>query len=101
MSKTKTSRVWKPDFTAYQFAAAEELVSAIKREALAMKALRTSLGLSQAEVARMLGVTQSSISKLESNDDPKLSSIRKLVEAKGGHLRLTAEFGDREIELLV
>ena len=101
MSNQRKGVVWKPDFTPEQIKAAAELSVAIKREAVAMRALRTTLGLSQADVAKLLGVTQSSISKFEKNQDPKLSSIRKMVEAKGGQLRLVAEFGDREIELLV
>jgi hypothetical protein len=46
-------------------------------------------------MARTLGVTQDSISRLEKRSDLLLSTLRKTVEAMGGSLSLVAEFPDR------
>ncbi len=46
-------------------------------------------------MARTLGVTQDSVSRLEKRSDLLLSTPRKTVEAMGGSLSLIAEFPDR------
>jgi hypothetical protein len=46
-------------------------------------------------MAKALGVTQDSISRLEKRSDLLLSTLRKTVEAMGGNLSLVAEFPDR------
>jgi len=49
----------------------------------------------QVRVARVLGITQDSVSRLEKRSDLLLSTLRKTVEAMGGNLSLVAEFPDR------
>jgi hypothetical protein len=46
-------------------------------------------------VAKTLGITQDSVSRLEKRSDLLLSTLRKTVEAMGGSLSLVAEFPDR------
>ena len=45
--------------------------------------LRKSLNLSQIEVAKILNVTQSNISKMESRREDSLDLIAKIAESKG------------------
>lgn len=50
-----------------------------------IRALRTSLGLTQAEVARLAGVSQPLIARIEKGSvDPRLSTLRSVVEALNG-----------------
>jgi hypothetical protein len=49
----------------------------------------------QVKIAKTLGVTQDSVSRLEKRSDLWLSTLRKTVEAMGGNLSLVAEFPDR------
>jgi hypothetical protein len=46
-------------------------------------------------MAKALGITQDSVSRLERRSDLLLSTLRKTVEAMGGNLSLVAEFPDR------
>jgi hypothetical protein len=46
-------------------------------------------------MAKKLGITQDSVSRLEKRSDLLLSTLRKTVEAMGGNLSLVAEFPDR------
>jgi hypothetical protein len=46
-------------------------------------------------LAKTLGITQDSVSRLEQRTDLLLSTLRKSVEAMGGRLSLVAEFPDR------
>ena len=52
--------------------------------------LRMKRGLTQAELASMVGTRQSSISRLESGkSEPSLSFLRRVIEALGGRIEIT------------
>jgi len=61
--------------------------------------LRRDLGIDQSELAEGLGMSQAGISELEHSADPKLSTLRKLIEALGGTLIIQAEINGRTIDL--
>lgn len=52
------------------------------------------------ELAEALGMAQSNSSRIEHEDDPQVSTIRKFVEALGGELVLQAKIGEETIDLL-
>lgn len=58
--------------------------------------MRKQRGMTQAEVARAMGVSQARISLMEHGEPAKMQveSIAAYVTAVGGHLRLVADFGD-------
>jgi DNA-binding XRE family transcriptional regulator len=64
-------------------------------EEMTLRQLRTARKLTQARVAKRLGITQDSVSRLEKRSDLLLSTLRKTVEAMGGDLSLVAKFPDR------
>jgi len=72
-------------------ARAAELIA----EEMTLRELRRARRLTQAHLARTLGVTQDSVSRLEKRSDLLLSTLRKTVQAMGGNLSLVAEFTDR------
>jgi DNA-binding XRE family transcriptional regulator len=78
-------------------ARAAELVA----EEMTLRQLRKARKLTQARVARVLGVTQDSVSRLEKRSDLLLSTLRKTVKAMGGEVRIVAEFPDRRPVLLL
>jgi hypothetical protein len=53
------------------------------------------------EIAKVLGGTQDSVSRLEKRSDLLLSTLRKTVKAMGGEVRIVAEFRDRRPVLLL
>lgn len=53
-----------------------------------LRALREARRLTQAQVAATVGMSQSDLSKAERRADPKLSTLRTLVEGLGLELRL-------------
>jgi len=65
-------------------------------EEMTLQELRRARKLTQVRMAKMLGVSQDGISKLEKRSDLLLSTLRKAVEAMGGSLSLVAEFPDRD-----
>ncbi|MFN8124714.1 MAG: XRE family transcriptional regulator [Thermoleophilia bacterium] len=57
-------------------------------------AARRALGVKQAEVAEVLGVSRARVSAMEQQDDLYVSTLQDYVEALGGRLELTAVFDD-------
>src|SRR5467141_2891762 len=72
-------------------ARAAELIA----EEMSLRELRKARKLTQTRVAKTLGITQDSVSRLEKRSDLLLSTLRKTVKAMGGNLSLIAEFPDR------
>ena len=64
-------------------------------EEMTLRELRTARKLTQVRMAKSLGVTQDSVSRLEKRSDLLLSTLRRTVQAMGGNLSLVAEFPDR------
>ena len=64
-------------------------------EELTIRELRQARKLTQVKIAKKLGITQDSVSRLEKRSDLLLSTLRKTVEAMGGKLSLVVEFPDR------
>ena len=73
----------------------ENRAAEIMAEEMSLRDLRKARKLTQARVAKVLGVTQDSVSRLEKRSDLLLSTLRKTVKAMGGDVRIIAEFPDR------
>jgi len=58
--------------------------------------IRHARGLSQEVLSEQLQVRQATYSKLERRDDVKVSSLRRVIEAMGGTLRIQAVFNDSQ-----
>src|SRR5881397_2868126 len=78
----------------------EDRAAEIRAEQMSLRDLRKARKLTQARVAKALGVTQDSVSRLEKRSDLLLSTLRKTVKAMGGDVRIIAEFPDRAPVLL-
>jgi transcriptional regulator with XRE-family HTH domain len=63
-------------------------------EEMTRQELRRARERTQVEVAKKLGITQDSVSRLEQRTDLLLSTLRGYVAALGGRLSLIAEFPD-------
>ncbi len=65
-------------------------------EEMTRQELRRALARTQVEVAKKLGITQDSVSRLEQRTDLLLSTLRRYIAALGGRLSLIAEFPDHK-----
>jgi len=61
---------------------------------MALEELRSARQLTQADMAEMLEVPQSSISRIERRADMYLSTLRNYIQAMGGMLQIQAVFPD-------
>ncbi len=62
--------------------------------------VRRRRGVSQAELARSLEVSQPNISRVEQEDDLYLSTLARYVRALGGQLEIRAVFPEETVTLL-
>lgn len=84
-----TSTLWKS-----WIATLRQRAAPVSEGTVGLAELRRSRGLSQAQVGRRLGITQSDVSKLERRPDVRLSTLQAAVRALGGDLRMEAVFPD-------
>jgi DNA-binding XRE family transcriptional regulator len=68
---------------------------ALVADEMTLRELRHARKLTQVRMAKALGITQDSVSRLEKRSDLLLSTLRKTIKAMGGNLSLVAEFPDR------
>lgn len=78
---------------------AEMLAEAAQRtqsyiDAYRLAERRKALGLTQSDVAERMGVTKSRVSQIERGEVSTVDVIARYVEAIGGHLQISAIFGD-------
>lgn len=71
----------------------------MRKQALRLGELRDYVGLTQRELAEALGVSQPAISKRLAADDHLWSSLRELIGAMGGEMKVFACIDGEEIEL--
>jgi hypothetical protein len=55
----------------------------------------------RSQFAEQLGISQGNVSRLEGRSDVYLLTLRSYVEALGGHLEITAVFGEERVAVAV
>lgn len=78
----------------------ERRVERLIAEELSLRQLRHAHKLTQARVAKSLGIGQDSVARLERRSDILLSTLRNYIESMGGSLSLVAQFPDRDPVIL-
>jgi len=61
--------------------------------------LRKHTGMTQRELADKLGISQPSLSKMESQDDMQIGTLNRLVSSLGGRLELIVHLPDSDVSL--
>jgi predicted transcriptional regulator len=70
------------------------------RLAVALTGLREQAGLSQRDVAALLGVSQARVASIEKSRNVTVEVLEKYVHAVGGELEITARRGSKRVALL-
>jgi len=66
---------------------------------VALQELRQARRLTQQQIAETLDINQASVSKMESQSDMYVSTLRRFLEAMGGQLQIVARFPDGEFQI--
>jgi DNA-directed RNA polymerase specialized sigma24 family protein len=92
---------WKPEWKGKDLEYYEQVRGQLEPAVSMLRSVRELLGLSQAEVAEILRTTQSNVSKMEGRADTGVGLLSKLMQSKGGSLKIVAEFGGKAREYRV
>jgi DNA-binding XRE family transcriptional regulator len=65
-----------------------------------LQELRKAAGVTQADLAAKTGMAQADVSRSESREDHRLSTLRRYVEALGGELEVSAVVNGRRVRLI-
>ncbi|MDP9165114.1 MAG: helix-turn-helix domain-containing protein [Actinomycetota bacterium] len=82
---------------------APERVAEIAKElrlAVALTKLREQAGLSQRDVAALLGISQARVASIEKSRNVTVDVLDRYVQAVGGQLEITARRGGKRLPLL-
>jgi transcriptional regulator with XRE-family HTH domain len=66
---------------------------------MALQELRQAKNHTQAQIAQLLGIQQAGVSRIESQTDIYVSTLRRFIEAMGGELQIVASFPDGRIQI--
>ncbi len=80
-------------------ARAETASKEMMLEIEALDQLRKALNLTQEQIAALIDTAQSNVSKLEKQQDMRISTLQRYVEALGGKLKIVAEVDGKEYML--
>jgi DNA-binding XRE family transcriptional regulator len=79
--------------------AASQAKAAGYSKEMALNELRTARRITQESLAKVLGVKQSAISKIERRTDMYVSTLESVIEAMGGRLEIEAVFPDGKVKI--
>jgi hypothetical protein len=94
----KSFRILKNKLSYTSKARIEERVKAALNE-MPLAELRQARKFTQQQIAQSLKIKQASVSKMESQTDMYISTIRKYIEAMGGELEIIAKFPEGSIKV--
>jgi transcriptional regulator with XRE-family HTH domain len=79
-------------------------IDAIKRGVeleIALHEVRERRGITQEQVAERLTTSRPNVSRIEHEDDVRMSTMQRYVEALGGELEVVARFPDGDSQILL
>jgi len=69
------------------------------RTEMALDELREARTMTQEHLARLLGIKQAAVSKMERRTDMYVSTLRDMVRAMGGQLEISAHFPEGTVRI--
>src|SRR3954470_19261703 len=69
------------------------------REQMALDELRVARDLTQEHLAKLLGVKQAAVSKMERRADMYISTLQSIIRAMGGELKIQVAFPEGKVEI--
>jgi len=75
------------------------ILAAKYRSEMALDELREAHAMTQVHLAKILGVNQAAVSKLERRTDMYVSTLQDFIKAMGGELKIIARFPEGTVEI--
>lgn len=71
----------------------------IYREEMALDEVREARAMTQEHLAKLLGIKQAAVSKMERRADMYVSTLQAMIKAMGGTLQIVAIFPEGKVEI--
>jgi DNA-binding XRE family transcriptional regulator len=75
----------------------EQMAEADRAHAMTLAMVRRAAGLTQAEIAKTLEVSQTAVARTEKRPDMLLSTLRAYIEASGAKATILVQLGDGRV----
>ena len=75
----------------------EQMAEADRAHAMTLAMVRRAAGLTQAEIAKTLDVSQTAVARTEKRPDMLLSTLRAYIEATGAKATILVQLGDGRV----
>ena len=89
------AKLW-DDFSDEKKAEIDARYQHLSTEYMTLQEIRKSKKLTQDGMAKLLGIKQENVSRMERRSDMRLSTMQEYIEALGGKLQITATFPDNK-----
>lgn len=93
MLSDKMEKLWNK-FSDEEKEAIETRYQTLRAEYMTLQEIRKHKNITQDDMAKLLGIKQENVSRMERRDDIKLSTLQEYIEALGGEMQINAIFPD-------
>ncbi|PCI43276.1 MAG: transcriptional regulator [Alphaproteobacteria bacterium] len=100
MLSDKMKKLW-DGFSDADKAAIDVRYAHLHAEYMTLQEMRKSQNVTQDSMAKLLGIKQENVSRMERRDDMRLSTMRDYIEALGGKIQINAVFPNDEVISIV
>lgn len=96
MLSDRMEKIWNK-FSPAEKKAIEARYQDLRTEYLTLQDLRKRKNVTQEDLARLLGIGQENVSRLERREDLRISTLKDYIEALGGSIQISAVFPDKSV----
>ena len=98
MLSNKMQQLWN-EFSDEEKQQIEARFSELHDEYMTLQEIRKHQYITQKDMAKLLGINQENVSRMERRKDMHLSTIKEYIEALGGKIEINAIFPDSKISI--
>lgn len=100
MLSDKMQKLW-DEFSDKEKQEIEARFSELRDEYMTLQEIRKHQNITQKDMAKLLGINQENVSRMERRKDMHLSTIKEYIEALGGKVEINAIFPDSKVSIEV
>lgn len=95
MLSDKMNKLWNK-FSDEEKATIDARYKTLHAEYMTLQEIRKNQKITQEDMAKLLGIKQENVSRMERRKDMRLSTLKDYVEALGGEIQINAVFPDNQ-----
>ena len=98
MLSDKMQKLWN-EFSDSEKQQIEARFNELRSEYMTLQEIRKHKNITQQDMAKLLGINQENVSRMERRKDMHLSTIQEYIEALGGTVEINAIFPDSKVSI--